>query len=123
MIDRRRLTLKDKLEIIVRQARCPRCGEKLGVMTNLEFDHAHALARGGGDTNDNMVALHVECHREKTSGTASTSRGSDVHEIAKTKRLAREEEAFRARILAKEPGAEKPRSRWPNRKMQTRRTP
>lgn len=116
MSERRKLTTLDKLKIVVAQARCPLCGERLGDLADLDFDHEHALARGGEDDIDNIRAVHRDCHRVKTSGTPATSRGSDVHEIAKTKRLAAEQEEFRQRILAKEPGTKPGRkSRWPSR--------
>jgi hypothetical protein len=51
-------------------------------------------------------------HRVKTSGTKATTAGSDVQVIAKGKRLARDTEEFRRRILAKDAGElEKSKSR------------
>ena len=123
MTSRRRLTLKDKLEIIVRQARCPLCGDKLGALEGIEFDHMHALARGGADTPDNIQAAHRACHRIKTSGKPATTRGSDVAEIAKTRRMAKSHEEFRARLLSPEPPQEKPKKyRWPKRAMRQKRS-
>lgn len=49
-------------------------------------------------------------HLVKTAGRATKARAEgDVTEIARTKRLADEQEEFRRRVLAKEPG--KPRER------------
>lgn len=57
-----------------------------------------------------IVAMHRDCHRAKTSGGAAKAKASgDVTEIARTKRLASEQDEFRRRVLAKEPG--KPRER------------
>lgn len=120
MTERRRLTLKDKLEIVIRQARCPLCNEKLGEIGTLDFDHEQALARGGVDANDNLRAVHRICHRVKTSGKPATSHGSDIYEIVKTKRLTKKQEAFRARLLARVQGeepVERKKHPWPKRKI------
>lgn len=39
-------------------------------------------------------------HRKKTSGTKATSAGSDVHLIAKSKRLVRKQAAHKAKLIA-----------------------
>jgi hypothetical protein len=121
MTARRRLTLTEKLEIMTRQARCPVCGEKLGRLEDLQFDHEIALGRDGEDTIENLRAIHTEpCHREKTSGGRATTRGSDIQEIARDRRLGEKEQEFRTRLLAKSGRGEpppKPRSKWPKRKM------
>lgn len=112
MTERRRLSITDKLSIMVRQSICPLCGEKLGSLDGIDFDHVQALALGGADTVDNLRAVHRACHRVKTSGTKATTAGSDVQVIAKGKRLARDTEEFRRRILAKDAGEpEKSKSR------------
>lgn len=84
---RRRLTTLDKLRIVVAQARCPDCGEKLGALENIEFDHPHPLGLNGADDLENRVARHKACHARKTRGHKGTTYGSDIHAIAKTKRL------------------------------------
>lgn len=118
MTARRRLSVTDKLSIMVRQSVCPLCGERLGSLDGVDFDHFQALALGGEDTNENMRAVHRACHRVKTSGTKATTAGSDVQVIAKGKRLARATEEFRRRIAAKGSGDKpKARSRWPRRKF------
>lgn len=49
-------------------------------------------------------------HRVKTAGRATKARAEgDVTEIARTKRLAGEQEEFRRRVLAKEPGQKRER--------------
>lgn len=117
MTERRRLSVTDKLRIMVRQAICPLCGEKLGSIDNVEFDHAHALALGGADDLDNLRAAHIKCHAVKTFGTKATTAGSDIHAIAKGKRLKSKEEEFRSRILAKGTAVySENRTKWPKRR-------
>lgn len=121
MTERRRLSVTDKLSIMVRQSVCPLCGARLGRIDDVDFDHEQALALGGEDINENMRAVHRTCHRVKTSGTKATTAGSDVQVIAKGKRLSRDTEEFRRRILAKDTGDRIPKStRWPRRKMRGR---
>lgn len=71
MTTRRTLTTLDKLKIMVRQAVCPACGEKLGNLGDCEFDHEHSLAMGGEDDLDNLRAKHVDCHKRKTARDAA----------------------------------------------------
>lgn len=108
MTERRRLTLMDKLNILVRQAHCPLCDGKLGSLKGLQFDHEKALVAGGADRNENIRALHTKCHATKTFGkggtTRITTRGSDIGENARDKRIAKDIEEFRRRMLAKVPG-------------------
>lgn len=125
MTERRKLTVLDRLKVIIRQARCPMCQGKLGELTNVNFDHVHPLALGGADDIENIVAVHIDCHSAKTRGTGATTAGSDIGNIAKTRRLTKSQEAYRAALLRKETGEEKPRSRWakrafPKRKKETK---
>jgi hypothetical protein len=69
---RRALTTLDKLKIMVKQAVCPDCSERLGTLDNCEFDHLHQLAMGGSDTLDNLRAKHVDCHARKTAKDAAS---------------------------------------------------
>ncbi len=80
-------TLKELLEILVRQAYCPECGEKLGALEGLHRDHIHQLAEGGLDTTDNQQFMHQHCHSKKTNGTKATTYGSDSFERGKTRRM------------------------------------
>lgn len=114
MTDRRKLTTLDKLKIMVRQAVCPSCGERLGVLTDCEFDHEHQLAMGGSDTLENLFAKHVDCHKVKTK--------KDAKARAKTRRLTKDTEEFKRRLLAKDEGEQRPQSKWPTRKLQSRNT-
>lgn len=68
---RRALTTLDKLKIMVRQAVCPDCGERLGALADCEFDHLYQLAMGGEDTLDNLRAKHIDCHAKKTARDAA----------------------------------------------------
>jgi hypothetical protein len=90
-VKRRKLTTLDKLKVMVEQAICPQCGLRLGYASDCQFDHVHALALGGTDTLDNIVAVHKDCHRQKTTGRAglsklSVSKDGDVPKITKLKR-------------------------------------
>jgi hypothetical protein len=122
-----------KLKVVVRQdSRCTTCGERLGQVEDTEFDHIPALqlriwCDETKDTippaNDesSIFAKHSDCHAVKTFGTKTTKRGADVTEIARTKRIAKETEEFRRRMLAKgDPDApseevRKPKKKWPSR--------
>lgn len=114
---RRRLSMKDKLEILIRQAVCPLCNERLGKLDGIDFDHIHPLALGGSDDDlTNFQAVHRDtCHRIKTSGTKATSAGSDIHMIAKAKRLARKNADFLRLVSSDDTPPEKPKSKWPSR--------
>ena len=117
---RRRFTTLDKLKIAIRQAVCPRCGQRLGRIEDCDVDHIHALALGGEDDVGNAQLLHRDCHATKTNGAGGTSAGSDKNRIAKTARCAKEAEAFRRRMLAKDspdqsPAAPRRKSRMASR--------
>ena len=129
---RRSLSLSDKVEVLLRQAKCAHCGIGLAWPVTIEWDHIHALARGGADDARNIQALCTPCHARKTNGLPATTRGSDKAEIAKTKRLTADEEAFRRALLAKptaylaadhHDAAMKPRAKIPSRPFPTRRKP
>jgi hypothetical protein len=122
---RRKLTLNDKLTIMVRQTRCPVCGEKLGKLSDTAFDHEIALGRGGADELDNIRAIHHKpCHALKSHGNGYTTRGSDIGEIAKTRRLEKSHQEYVSRLLAKEPsGAERERRTKPKAKIRSRGFP
>lgn len=124
MTVRRSVSLTTKLAVMVRQAVCPKCGERLGALKDVEFDHSTPLAIGGADDESNLVALHVECHAVKTTGTPATTAGSDIHLIAKGKRLTKDQEETRRRLLAKSGQAEaseRPKGKIPSRPFPKRR--
>jgi len=69
---------------------------------------------------EHIFAKHVDCHAEKTFGSKASKRGADVTEIARTKRIAKETEEFRRRMLSKliepeEQERERPKKKWPSR--------
>lgn len=63
------------------------CGEPLNEAEGIIREHVHALALGGADEEENMRLFRAPCARLKTIGTAATTAGSDIHMIAKGKRL------------------------------------
>ena len=135
---RKAIPLKVKLEVMVRQARCAICGEHLGTLSNIDFDHEPALVFRPFSTVDGefvppqndpeyLRAVHADCHLYKTSGRVkggktATTRGSDIGEAAHLARVAEKQAEFRRRLLAKKEGESRcqtPKSRWPKRKMRT----
>lgn len=61
-------------------------------------------------------------HNRKTFGSKATTADGDLAKIAKSKRVARQQEEFRRRMLAKATGKPKPtpprrKRQWPKRKM------
>lgn len=87
----RALTMKEKLEIVIRQNGREPGGDKLNALEGIAFDHDPALQRRRWDpvTKDTIppscaleciVALNKPTHTEKTAK-------QDAREIAKTKRL------------------------------------
>jgi hypothetical protein len=121
-----------KLKVVIRQnSLCATCGERLGKLEDTQFDHAPALQLRCWDPEakdtippsndvDHIFAKHTDCHAAKTFGSKASKRGGDVTEIARTKRIAKDTEAFRQRILAKsDPDIELPpdrkKKRWPSR--------
>ena len=101
-VARKKLTLMEKVEILLEQAVCPLCGERLG-KNGIEYDHAVPLALGGEDRPSNIRGVHKRCHSQKSRGKPATTAGSDIHAIAKSKRLSKKEQEFRARLLEKAP--------------------
>lgn len=121
---RRKFGLRAYLEVMVRQARCPLCGDRLGSLDGLHWDHVVPIALGGADHPDNLQAVHRACHDRKTRGLPATTAGSDIHAIAKVRRLRSDPpggEEFRRKLLAREPAEPTKRKRkWPTRPMKSR---
>ncbi len=90
--------------------KCAKCPSPINAGTIFHIDHVTALALGGEDTTENKQLLCVPCHKTKTFGTKATTLGSDIHAIAKSKRLAR------GKRVAKHPMKSAPR-KWPKRKF------
>lgn len=82
------------------------------IVSLFEFDHDPIpKACGGPDDPWNLTPRIKQEHREKTAKV-------DIPQIAKSKRLEKDTEAFRRRLLAKSgQGEEQPKkaSRWPKR--------
>lgn len=121
-----------KLQVVLRQdSLCATCRERLGKLDDVQFDHVPAVQLRCWDpeakdtippSNDveHIFAKHIDCHAAKTFGSKASKRGADVTEIARTKRISKETEAFRQRILAKsdpevEPPPDRKKTRWPKR--------
>ena len=105
MTKRKAMTPARKARILkAHNCKCWRCNEAFENGEKVEFDHKIALARGGTDDDENIGPAHVDCHKLKTFGTKARRLGSDIFEIAKTKRLAKKH---------KEP--RKPNHRFPSR--------
>ena len=121
-----------KLKVVLRQdSLCATCRERLGKLEDTQFDHVPALQLRCWDPEakntippandvDSIFAKHTDCHAAKTFGSKASKRGADVTEIARTKRIAKDTEAFRQRMLAKgdpeaEPQPTRPKKQWPKR--------
>lgn len=87
----RPLTIKEKLEIVVRQGGREPGGERLLPLEGVAFDHVPALQRRRwdaetGDTNPPSCSLdHIQALNDPTHAVKTATQ--DVPEIAKTKRL------------------------------------
>lgn len=65
MVDRRSFSQKKRAEICLRQGGKCGCGEKLQAGL-YEIDHIAALIHGGSNDDDNLRAICVDCHKNKT---------------------------------------------------------
>lgn len=90
------MTMKRKLESMVFHGSCYLCGEKLGAMSGVQFDHVLPLELGGADMPENIKPAHVDCHKFKTR--------NDVRQIAKSRRNRKTEAAHHEAIANREPG-------------------
>jgi hypothetical protein len=135
---RKAIPVTVKLEVVIRQhSLCSKCGERLGKVSDTQFDHVPAIQLRCWDadakdttprSNDPgfIEAKHADCHAKKTFGSREELTRGDVQTIAHTKRVARETEEFRRRMLAKsDPDAEvaapsRPKKQWPSRPFERR---
>ena len=78
--------------------RCRECHCAIMPGDDVEWDHRVPVALGGRHHYYNLLPLHRECHKRKTFGTKATSAGSDIHKIAKVKRIAKGKMAVRKEI-------------------------
>jgi hypothetical protein len=84
------------------------------IISLFHFDHYPVRhADGGADEPHNLQPELIAPHRIKTAKI-------DVPEIAKSRRIRAKQEETRRRILARDAGEEKPRSKWGTRKIQSR---
>ncbi len=126
MTSRAHVTLKTKLASALLQMRdakgrflIPFQDSKLmtadQIISLFAFDHYPiAKSAGGPDEPWNLDPIMIVPHRFKTA-----CYDAPVH--AKHKRITRTQEEFRRRLLAKDRGEPKPRSRWPSRKMRSKK--
>lgn len=98
---------------------------------DVEWDHNPPLGlrerdpvtgRYTPDENDPryIEPMVKQAHREKTVGHPATCADGDIHKIAKARRLEREMEEFRARLLERPRKDDRPKNKWPKRKMESR---
>lgn len=52
---------------MLEQPLCVMCSQKGRVRLGVEMDHIVALVNGGGNEDENLQMLCVECHKEKTA--------------------------------------------------------
>lgn len=72
---------------LAQQGKCAICGNRLE-QGNIHDDHRIALALGGtNDLSNRQLICRKPCHAVKTHGTKATSLNSDIHSMAKVKRL------------------------------------
>lgn len=99
---RKAIPMRIKLQVVLRQdGKCAcGCGERLGAIERIEFDHNPALilrvwCAKSDDTippandPDHIDALLIPCHRLKTNGKPHTTYGSDTHAATKIRHLQR----------------------------------
>lgn len=63
---RKALTTLQKLKVMVRYSVCPLCGDKLGKLEDVDFDHIHERSDGGDNSLENHRPVHKWCHKAKT---------------------------------------------------------
>lgn len=107
------------------KVKCEAALRALGLtIREVNFDHEPALALREWDERaqdtippandpDFIRILLVADHKAKTFGRGGEKRvttlGSDIHAIAKARRLSKEQEEFRRRLLSREPGEKRER--------------
>ena len=89
------------------------------IVARFEFDHIELHALGGSDHPSNLFPRPTVEHREKSR--------KDTSAVAKVRRLSREQEEFRARLLCKGAAPDqapprRPKRRIPSRPFCTRKT-
>lgn len=77
------------------------------------WDHGSLHAFGGTDAFYNLTPRLIQEHRAKSR--------KDTGIVAKSVRITKQQENFRRRMLAKDAGDPKPKSRWPSRPFPKKR--
>lgn len=100
------------------------------IEAGIQFDHYPALGRRGLDEHGNITPASNDYrfirpmtkpdHDIKTRGRGATTAGSDVGEIAKTKRLEKIGQAYRDLIARKTEGEPPPETKKRKRPIQSR---
>jgi len=83
----RYLPLAEKLKALAPFSYCAGCHSRFKDIHAIEWDHIQPHKMGGSNYAENIQALCVECHREKTVGNKATTAGSDIQKISKEKRI------------------------------------
>lgn len=91
-MSRKRFSERQVIEALIRTGHEIRCYRTKTIITletvgQLEREHPTPLGLGGKDDPTNAAYSLKEAHRRQTSGSKATSYGSDIHAIAKCKRL------------------------------------
>ena len=85
---RRKLSPKQRALLFLSDyGRCQCCLRKIADGEKWHADHFNPNALSGDNSDGNFQVLCIPCHRRKTFGTKATTAGSDIHAIAKVKRL------------------------------------
>lgn len=89
---RRRFSERDVLETLIRcgtKLWCYRSREPITLanVRTVEREHVTPLALGGADTPENCAYSLAVAHKLQSFGTKATTVNSDIHKIAKVKRL------------------------------------
>lgn len=128
---RRRKTIPDRVKLIVTL-------RELGLtIEQVNFDHHPMLEMRPIDEEtgetippandpDGIRLLLITDHKRKTFGPGGekriTTAGGDIHALAHTRRLTKNQEEFRRRLLAKDSGEPVQRkSKWPKRPFRPKR--
>lgn len=98
---RTRLTAAQVRKLLDRQG--GKCGNGCGTVLvekprNFIDEHLRALGRGGSNALKNRALWCIQCSKAKTFGNGATTLGSDLGEIAKTKRLIRKRTKPKTRL-------------------------
>lgn len=116
---RKHIGLKTKLAAALRElAGIPYDHAKLmsedHIISLFHFDHTIYHSQDGADAHYNLTPMLIEAHRVKT-------RTVDVPQIAKTKRISKKQEEFRALMLTPRDQRPPKKSRWPSRPFNHKR--